>query len=450
MMRACLTSLVAIVIAATILCDARADDRFPQEADPDFGEKLVAAIAAIKPLPETPIPDDPPPHEGALIDIPYVVEPPDLVRVEVLEALPGRPISGERLVRSDGTIDIGFYGAIHVRGLTCEQIKVKVVEHLRFYLPDTTLGLFEEVGPPPEEILTPIDPRGLPPLPPAPFERDEPKEPPTRPKTPSTGEPAGRHSGLRKMGPRGFVALAKHDPGEKPQAPAGAPAGVIDKNRIPSPPGPDLEKPSSHVAVPRIVNPVAPEKTNRIFVDVSAYNSKFYSVVGDVASPGRLPITGGDTILEALQRAGGLIATADPSEIRLVRPARGGKPTKVYMIDFEAITERGEKRRNYQLFPDDRIIVGRNKLVQTTIFLDRLAATFQNLEIQLTQASSMTRSLVQATPDLTPAQREAIVKEWFEIVWKQSNQSGGPTPDEKTFRELLIRLLKTVPPPEKK
>src|SRR5262249_34228226 len=34
----------------------------------------------------------------------YVVEPPDLLLVEVLEALPGRPISGERLVRPDGSI----------------------------------------------------------------------------------------------------------------------------------------------------------------------------------------------------------------------------------------------------------------------------------------------------------------------------------------------------------
>src|SRR3974377_716892 len=30
----------------------------------------------------------------------YVVEPPDLIVVEVLEALPGRPITGERLPRA--------------------------------------------------------------------------------------------------------------------------------------------------------------------------------------------------------------------------------------------------------------------------------------------------------------------------------------------------------------
>ena len=46
----------------------------------------------------------------------YVLEPPDLVLVEVLEALPGRPISGERLVRPDGKISLGFYGEVYVAG----------------------------------------------------------------------------------------------------------------------------------------------------------------------------------------------------------------------------------------------------------------------------------------------------------------------------------------------
>ena len=56
---------------------------------------------------------------------PLVVEPPDMIVVEVLEALPGRPISGERLVRPDGTISLGFYGDVHVAGLTLPEIKEK-------------------------------------------------------------------------------------------------------------------------------------------------------------------------------------------------------------------------------------------------------------------------------------------------------------------------------------
>src|SRR4051812_3154481 len=59
------------------------------------------------------------PREFSKVSMPeYVVEPPDLILVEVLEALPGRPISGERLVRPDGKISLGFYGELYVAGLT--------------------------------------------------------------------------------------------------------------------------------------------------------------------------------------------------------------------------------------------------------------------------------------------------------------------------------------------
>jgi polysaccharide biosynthesis/export protein len=70
-----------------------------------------------------------------------VVEPTDLLIVELLDGLPGRPLSGERLVRPDGTIMLGFYGDVHVAGLTLPEIKEKVVLHLRKFLDDDALGL---------------------------------------------------------------------------------------------------------------------------------------------------------------------------------------------------------------------------------------------------------------------------------------------------------------------
>src|SRR3954454_14971136 len=85
------------------------------------------------------------PTEFKKVSMPdYVVEPPDLITVEVLEALPGRPISNERLVRPDGKISLGFYGEIYVAGLTTTEIKEKIVLHLRKYIPDEVLGLIEQ------------------------------------------------------------------------------------------------------------------------------------------------------------------------------------------------------------------------------------------------------------------------------------------------------------------
>ena len=42
---------------------------------------------------------------------------------------------------------------------------------------------------------------------------------------------------------------------------------------------------------------------------------------------------------------------------------------------------------------------------------------------------------------LSPAQREAIMKQWADFWWSRLSKPGGPTLDEKTFREGLIGPL---------
>ena len=151
-----------------------------------FGlEKATAAVDAMiaefdltrRPVPA--IPDNPPPHERALFDLTYVVEPPDLILVEVLEALPGRPISGERLVRPDGTISLGFYGDVYVRGLTLPQVKVAIIKQIRKLISDETLGLItldvDSLGIDPQEPVHPQKPaegRKPPPIPDLPGDRN--------------------------------------------------------------------------------------------------------------------------------------------------------------------------------------------------------------------------------------------------------------------------------------
>jgi polysaccharide export outer membrane protein len=241
------------------------------------------------------------PTEFKKVSMPdYVVEPPDLILVEVLEALPGRPISGERLVRPDGKISLGFYGDVYVAGLTIPEIKEKIIFHLRKYLTDEVLGLVE------------LDPE--------------------------TGS-------------------ARTDQEGKP---------VV----------------------------VEPRDCDRVFVDVTAYNSKKYYVLGDVAAPGQLPITGNETVLDALNFAGGLIPTAAPQNIRLVRPAPPGACCEqVLPVNLAAIMSAGDPTTNYQLMPGDRVVVYRDPIVRTTIFIDRLAAPFQTVLNSILQYSFTARSL---------------------------------------------------------
>ena len=48
-------------------------------------------------------------------------------------------------------------------------------------------------------------------------------------------------------------------------------------------------------------------------------------------------------------------------------------------VNLAAITSGGDPTTNYQIMPNDRIIVYRDPIVRFTVFLDRLAAPFQTV-----------------------------------------------------------------------
>jgi len=116
--------------AAALACGAIAVASQRPDADDDPRPRTAAAPAR----------DD---RKAEGLEAPAKIKPGDKISVEVLEALRGRPIQGERLVRPDGTISLGFYGDVQVAGLDRIQIKTKVIEHLRRFLPDEVLGLVE-------------------------------------------------------------------------------------------------------------------------------------------------------------------------------------------------------------------------------------------------------------------------------------------------------------------
>jgi protein involved in polysaccharide export with SLBB domain len=440
-------------------------------------EKLIASYD-LRPQPLPAIPDNPPPHEGAMINVPFVVAPPDLVLVEVLDALPGRPISGERLIYPDGTIDLGFYGKLPVRGLNTAQIKLAVIKHLRSILTDETLGLVVPVEEPEAEeppavdptragprIIVPDAPKGVE-SPFAPPKRDAPAgSPPQKPRTPFPSSDRPRSPGTRptlRRAARGPIPIHRVR-GEARVAEPGAQAGpapeakqfqidVGDKGRVsvtiqversgraaaeearPEPPA-DAEQERWQV--------VKPEQSTHVFVAVTAFNSANYYVLGDLVVPGRLPITGNETVLDALRYAGGLVPTAEPKDIRLVRPGRDGMPARVYPVDLSAIEERGDVRTNYQLFPGDRLIVGRNEVVKKTVEIDRLAAPLQAIAGSIQQDVT----LLKALGPIAPEQGEQVLKELVDFWAKELSRKGDVQLDELRLREILLHRLKSAPAP---
>lgn len=91
-----------------------------------------------------------------------------------------------------------------------------------------------------------------------------------------------------------------------------------------------------------------------VMVRVEKIASSEIFVVGEVASPGVYPITGHDTILQLLTRAGGPTVFADRDGVRVVR--RAGEKVTEYIVDYDAIIA-GDLKQDIVLRPGDRVIV---------------------------------------------------------------------------------------------
>lgn len=267
----------------------------------------------------------------------YVVEPPDYLIVEVLDALPGRPIQGEHVVRQDGTISLGFYGDVYVAGLTLPEVKEKIVLHLRNYLNDDALGLWKQA----------CDPGAIQEA----KRRRELKyfkelEPPMSPPPGDDPVSLDDRTSLPELPafPNGESAFAKAEPSRD------QPAGRMDRQPEAAP---GLVPESEECVWLRVY----PKDSDTVYVDVGMYNSKFFYVEGMAGINGRYPCTGKETVLDAIHIAGGLMPLAVPQKMRLIRPGKGDEPDQVFPIDYAAIAYGVDPSTNYQLFPGDRLVV---------------------------------------------------------------------------------------------
>jgi RNA polymerase sigma factor (sigma-70 family) len=252
----------------------------------------------------------------------YIIEPSDVLLVEILEALPGRPLSGERVVRSDGKISLGFYGDVYVAGLTIREAKEKIVVHMQKYMNDETLGLIDE----------------------------------------------------------------------------------IDDKRVDVPAG----------------------DSDRVFVDVTATNSKVYYVQGEVLSPGRFPITGKETILDAVNLAGGLTSKADHDAVLLIRNDPKGGTQQTFRIDIDEVLLGEDASSNYYLLAGDRLVVRRDPGAQEDA-VDRPAEAI---------AAAPLRPKAAAVRELTSSSNASA---------KPTRRDARPPSVERrleTIEALLRRLLK--------
>src|SRR5262249_25107677 len=113
-----------------------------------------------------------------------------------------------------------------------------------------------------------------------------------------------------------------------------------------------------------------------IALDVVGFNSKVYYLIYDGGGFGeqvyRMPITGNETVLDAIGQLGGLPYQSSMKKMWLARPSPPDCGCdQVLPIDSRAITQGGSTATNYQIFPGDRIYVKADCLIAINIWLQK-------------------------------------------------------------------------------
>ena len=230
---------------------------------------------------------------------PYRIEPLDALQIQVTNALPSEPIAGIYIVEPEGTVNLGLsYGAVPVAGLTLEQARAAITNQIRRVLTN------------PQVVVALAQTRGLQQL--------------------VRGEHLVRPDGTISLGVYGCVYLAGLNLCQAREA-------------------------VEHALSRFLLNP-------QVSLDVLGFNSKVYYIIFDGGGYGqqvyRLPITGNETVLDAIGLVNGLPAVASKKKIWVARPAPADSGCdQVLPVDWAAITQGGSTATNYQLLPGDRIYV---------------------------------------------------------------------------------------------
>jgi protein involved in polysaccharide export with SLBB domain len=101
----------------------------------------------------------------------------------------------------------------------------------------------------------------------------------------------------------------------------------------------------------------------RVRVRVAEFRSRQLYLSGPgVGVPRTVAYQGQETVLDLLQRVGGITRTAAPEEVYVVRPhVTEGERPEVFHVDLQAILLKKDARTNVRLQPFDQVYVGETR-----------------------------------------------------------------------------------------
>jgi polysaccharide export outer membrane protein len=272
------------------------------------------------------------PTEKNMVSLPpYVIEPPDILLIDALRVIPKspfkiqpldvlqvqvdgtgayQPIQGLFLVEPSGMLNLGpSYGKVKVGDQSLEEATLTVTKHLKRILkePQVSLTLNESGGQ--QQII---------------------------------GEHLVGPDGTVNLGTYGRVYVA----------------------------GLTIEE--AKTAVEEHLKQYL--ESPLVSVDVYAYNSKVYYVITEGAGFGdniqRFPITGNETVLDAVSLISGL-SRLSSKNIWIARPSPSGCD-QILPVRWNDIAQGANTCTNYQVLPGDRIFIAQDHLIALDSFVNKV------------------------------------------------------------------------------
>ena len=121
----------------------------------------------------------------------------------------------------------------------------------------------------------------------------------------------------------------------------------------------------------------------QVAVDVFAYNSKTYYVITQGAGQGddvtEFPITGNETVLDAIAQLGGL-SQLSSTRIFIARPAPNGVGCEqILPVNWDEISRGASTATNYQIMPRDRLYIAEDPFVKFNAMVFKYTQPFERL-----------------------------------------------------------------------
>ena len=298
---------------------------------------------SVQPLKE-PIEPAPVPRELEKVSLPdYRVEPPDILLIEAVKAvprpphrvdaldvlfiqltpsLPDEPLSGLFTVAPEGIVQLGasYGGGVQVIGMTIPEVQATLIRHF-------------------QEVVKIKDPKVT--------------------VTLAQSQAAQRISGPHLVQIDGTISL-----------------GTYGRVHVAGMTIPQVRQAVEAHLAQFLLDP-------RVSVDVQNFNSKLYYVIMDGGGLGqtvvRLPVTGNDTVLDAISQLNGLTPVSSRDRMWVSRPAPAGECHQILPVDWRAISECGDTTTNYQLMPGDRVFVASYPLVRADSALARIISPIERM-----------------------------------------------------------------------